>query len=169
MLCCAFMSQMVVSEAAKISKLSVCFLLPGRKSNFLFEILDQCDTHSVSPSIYDAISVCSAIRHLYCGVLLCAVQEKHSYSTANKPGRPIRGLDWQDDEEGWTALKEGDLYENPGWVPSSLSSPRKNRPTKHTHTLMCTQITLPSAEAEIHVRIHRVPLPCNNCSTLSDT
>lgn len=32
-------------------------------------------------------TVCSAIRHLYCGVLLCAVREKHSESWANKPAR----------------------------------------------------------------------------------
>lgn len=35
--------------------------------------------------------------------------------------------------------------------------------TKQTHTYAHrATITLPRADAEIHVRVHRVPLPCNN-------
>ena len=112
---------------------------------------DQCDTQHVSPSIYDAVNIVSAIRHLYCGVSLCAVQEKHSKSWENKPGRPIRGLDWQEEEDNG----------------SKISTENEKR-TKYIHTR--TQSCNPTAElqcrASFRVRKHRVPLPCNNCSTL---
>lgn len=63
---------------------------------------------------------------LWCFVV-CSTREAELANKANKPGRPIRGLDWQDkditEEQDWTVPEKEDLYENTGWVPSSLSSP----------------------------------------------
>lgn len=53
----------------KIEELAVWSQLLSWKSAFLFEILDLCDTQNACPSMYDAVTVCSAIRR----VMFCCV------------------------------------------------------------------------------------------------